>query len=434
VPALLVTALAALAFGHALWHLESTSGAPGTGISYHIFKPSDDDDSSKSDKNMTDGKEFFFDLFSMLLTDQVNGEPSDWKAELVIYGSVVIFSVFFMNIFLGVIMEGYSIEKARWGQTLGRMRVHSSYTFLLRTKIIPANVLGTCPTRIILCLAIGLSIAFQYVATHFTKESELGYVPWYTPYVIFVLYGTILFCSYQNLTGPICPLQRRTETNYLWTCVPRDSNMNADEGLQEENAYLRKRISELEGHRQANRRCTLTLNQPANRPTRLESAVCSVSCIPEHEGNRRCTLPNQLSDQPTSTTSQSTACSASSIANRGMGENNMADEEMGLQRPTLLTGAKMPGQRISGAKGPIIKGHRRCTPPLQSTVCTSSVHNVTDDGMLDEEMGLQRPTLLTSAKKAVEKNYVAKELPQQVLPDSCGPDANMGWWINSTRS
>eukprot|EP00913_Durusdinium_trenchii_P022440 g21078.t2 len=76
--------------------------------------------------------------FTTLITQGLPKDPPEDQLELIVlYGSVLFFSVFVMNIFIGVISEQYASEKKQVHLAFQSLRASSCLTFLMRVSVIP---------------------------------------------------------------------------------------------------------------------------------------------------------------------------------------------------------------------------------------------------------------------------------------------------------
>ncbi|CAE7900195.1 GIP, partial [Symbiodinium microadriaticum] len=84
-----------------------------------------------------------FRTFATLITQGLpEHEPEDGLELLVLYGGVLFFSIFVLNIFIGVIDEEYKNEKELSHLRFLGLRASSCLTYLLRVRVIPCGLLG----------------------------------------------------------------------------------------------------------------------------------------------------------------------------------------------------------------------------------------------------------------------------------------------------
>eukprot|EP00439_Symbiodinium_sp_Y106_P059233 s161_g8.t1 len=84
-----------------------------------------------------------FRTFATLITQGLpEHEPEDGLELLVLYGGVLFFSIFVLNIFIGVIDEEYKNEKELSHLRFLGLRASSCLTYLLRVRVIPCRLLG----------------------------------------------------------------------------------------------------------------------------------------------------------------------------------------------------------------------------------------------------------------------------------------------------
>jgi len=143
-PSSVVCLIAVCAFTHAKWVMEATPLWPDT----------------------------FYDSFSLLITAGLPAETSTNFSLLYAYFAVSAFSVFFLNIFIGVIGENYTAEKEAAHLSLLKKKCGLCYTFLMRAKLLPCGLMSRRNADRL--LAIGAAISL-YTAT--TKLFAPGITP-----------------------------------------------------------------------------------------------------------------------------------------------------------------------------------------------------------------------------------------------------------------
>jgi len=160
------------------------------------------------------------------------------------YVAVLVFSMFVLNIFIGVIGEQYEVQKERCPIIFQHRRATACFNFLIRAKVLPCTLLSRRLALVVQALAVGSMLALQFEGLR--RGSSL---PWTKSSFILCQLVT-LFCAYQNpkapwtkaTTGNCCSVEK----SYLWLVVPRKSKVHCkmDEVkemvLQLQNALLGK--------------------------------------------------------------------------------------------------------------------------------------------------------------------------------------------------
>mmetsp|Transcript_11764 Transcript_11764/g.20833 ORF Transcript_11764/g.20833 Transcript_11764/m.20833 type:complete len:899 (-) Transcript_11764:46-2742(-) len=109
--------------------------------------------------------------FSTLITQGLPEKaPSDTLELLVMYAGVSFFSVFVLNIFIGVIGEEYSHEKERVSLMFQNVRTSSCLTFLLRTLVLPCNLYTAMTAFFIAKTCVVTAVVMQVLALGWDKR------------------------------------------------------------------------------------------------------------------------------------------------------------------------------------------------------------------------------------------------------------------------
>eukprot|EP00930_Biecheleria_cincta_P068184 TRINITY_DN5537_c0_g5_i1.p1 TRINITY_DN5537_c0_g5~~TRINITY_DN5537_c0_g5_i1.p1 ORF type:complete len:910 (+),score=129.48 TRINITY_DN5537_c0_g5_i1:116-2845(+) len=107
----------------------------------------------------------FFQGFSTLITQGLPEHPPDDTLELLLmYAGVSFFSIFVLNIFIGVIGEQYSTEKQQVKLMFQNVRASCCLTFLLRALVLPCNLLTRDVSAILCLLGAIVAAATQFLA------------------------------------------------------------------------------------------------------------------------------------------------------------------------------------------------------------------------------------------------------------------------------
>jgi len=157
-----------------------------------------------------DWRTTFFQSFATLLTTQLPTDP--WERNglelLVTYSAVLFFSIFMLNICIGVIGTAYAEEQARVPRTFLHHRACCCLNFLLRVRVLPTQLCGRRCANIAIILALGLCV-FTQVHGLLVHHGALR-----TRTIFFFSQLVMLLASYQTPDLQWCPTQDRK--HYLW--------------------------------------------------------------------------------------------------------------------------------------------------------------------------------------------------------------------------
>eukprot|EP00438_Fugacium_kawagutii_P032686 Skav221347 [mRNA] locus=scaffold1845:137688:140523:- [translate_table: standard] len=178
--------------------------------------------------------------FARLIANELEDSPPANMEMLVLLFGVLFFSVFMMNVFIGVINDQYSEEKKTVRLAFQKLRTQSCLTHLLRMSVIPCDVL-TAPLATALQIGCVLACIGIQVAALVDEEYKLPSCAQF--FAFFFLQLLTFFASFQckGCDYPWLTFIRRTSktTRYLWICQPRDWHMDDDK--REENTRSRTR-------------------------------------------------------------------------------------------------------------------------------------------------------------------------------------------------
>jgi len=151
--------------------------------------------------------------FSMLITGSIpDGTHCDTLRMFLTYTSILMFTVFFLNIFIGVIGENYSIQKGLSPLVFQNVRSGCCCAFLLRASCIPAFLCQPCVAGAASAFAGAVALGIQ-VANY--MGTRIGYAA-----VSFALCQTVMvLAAYQNPSAPWGRSQSNSaeqEPHYLW--------------------------------------------------------------------------------------------------------------------------------------------------------------------------------------------------------------------------
>mmetsp|Transcript_143608 Transcript_143608/g.357925 ORF Transcript_143608/g.357925 Transcript_143608/m.357925 type:complete len:817 (-) Transcript_143608:132-2582(-) len=149
------------------------------------------------------------DVFDMLVLG-ANPAPRmhDSVHKMLAYISILAFTVFFLNIFIGVIGENYSKQKDLAGVVFQQTRSRICSTYMLRASVVPCRLCRPSVATLASLLAAGVCIVFQYEVYRGAKMP-------FDLTIIFVLCQMVMLLSaYQTPDAPW--VQREAEPHYLW--------------------------------------------------------------------------------------------------------------------------------------------------------------------------------------------------------------------------
>ena len=170
-----------------------------------------------------------FDSFVLLVTQGLPASPpEDTIKLLLLYVGVLVFSVFVLNIFIGIISEQLEHGREQTDLLFHSARTASCSTFLLRVRVLPCNMVGGRCALVLGCLAALFSMALQAAALH----SGWHLHPLYQMQA-FVLSQVTIFLSAIQCRGSQLPWESwvrkssasfeesRSDKRYLWICEPK---------------------------------------------------------------------------------------------------------------------------------------------------------------------------------------------------------------------
>mmetsp|Transcript_27503 Transcript_27503/g.78723 ORF Transcript_27503/g.78723 Transcript_27503/m.78723 type:complete len:810 (+) Transcript_27503:58-2487(+) len=188
----------------------------------------------------------FYDSFTLLITAGLPEVSSSGFNLCYAFFAVCSFSVFFLNIFIGVIGENYANEKDSAAVSLLRKKSGLCCTFLMRAQLIPCNLMSRRLANALLYTGIGVILfcagaKILCPALHF----PLNY-----PLSCFVLaqFMCMLAC-YQDPEGGWAKNARKdreTRPRYIWMACQDLKEAPSDEArLQSSISDLKTELSEL---------------------------------------------------------------------------------------------------------------------------------------------------------------------------------------------
>ena len=178
-----------------------------------------------------------FNSFVLLVTQGLpSSPPEDTIKLLLLYVGVLVFSVFVLNIFIGIISEQLEHGREQADLLFHSARTASCSTFLLRVCVLPCDWLGARGALLLGCLAALFSMALQAAALHsgWHLPAYRG-EPGLYQLLAFVLSQLTIFLSAIQCKGSHLPWESwareweswvsfeesRSAQRYLWICEPR---------------------------------------------------------------------------------------------------------------------------------------------------------------------------------------------------------------------
>ncbi|CAE8636699.1 unnamed protein product [Polarella glacialis] len=164
----------------------------------------------------------FFSSFSTLITAALPAKPNiDWLELLTVYASILFFTVFILNIFIGVISEMYIVEKENVRLNFRQLRAGSCLQYLLRARIMPCRLCSKVTSFIVIIITTMVAVAvqgFYLVVREGADQTWIG--------------GSLFFCqliivlaSYQNPSAAWVVNAHSLQDNcFVWFCKKKKIN------------------------------------------------------------------------------------------------------------------------------------------------------------------------------------------------------------------
>lgn len=159
----------------------------------------------------------FFQSFATLITTELPQNPWDcsWLELFVTYGAVLFFSIFMLNIFIGVIGTTYEQEQERVPQTFLHHRACCCLNFLLRARVIPCNLCSRLCANICTAATLSLCVITQVQGLIYQNGGLFARI-------IFIFsQALMLLAAYQTPGLCWCPME--DNKRYLWLTTPCNS-------------------------------------------------------------------------------------------------------------------------------------------------------------------------------------------------------------------
>ncbi|CAL1132502.1 unnamed protein product, partial [Cladocopium goreaui] len=168
------------------------------------------------DSNQPVWGQVFHDSFLTLITASIPEDSTHVSMDelCLCYLAVLMFSIFFLNIFIGVIGELYESEKGRSGLTFQELRAQSVLSFQLRAQILPSALcnatLAQVMASIIFCIIVGIQL-FCVVTRWRLPHCEM---------IFTFLQLAMIVCVFQRPDEDWRSRDKGSVNKYLWICKP----------------------------------------------------------------------------------------------------------------------------------------------------------------------------------------------------------------------
>lgn len=168
----------------------------------------------------------FLESFATLITAGLPADPNEDSALklILVLAAVMYFSVFILNIFIGVIGELYVSLKENVAISFKQVRAASCFNFLLRCRVFPCSI---CSLRMS-SFVIGVAVLFA-LATQVYCFVDHRYAAWVNV-VFLVSQFTIVGASYQDSESPWAHfVHGPADDHYMWYCRKQMDNPKDEE-------------------------------------------------------------------------------------------------------------------------------------------------------------------------------------------------------------
>ncbi|CAE8617446.1 unnamed protein product [Polarella glacialis] len=158
-----------------------------------------------------------WETFSILITSSLpefDADSGDQLKLILALVAVLFFSVFILNIFIGVMSEVYMDETSKCQLTYRRERACACLNYLLRSRVMACGVFSKATSYIVVAVAasVAVGIQFFFFRNHLLMNKGVG--------LVFMLcQGLIVFCAYQDPESPLTTSSRGAGASYyIWYC------------------------------------------------------------------------------------------------------------------------------------------------------------------------------------------------------------------------
>lgn len=182
--------------------------------------------------------DIILESFTTLITGAIpevdtEGPQSDNLRLVLILVAVLFFSVFILNIFIGVMGELYLKEKTRASLTFWQLQANSCFQYLLRCRVLPCRLMSQMHGLLLMIMASVVAVVVQVVCMY--DHTYRGI----TVSIIFgVCQASILIGAYQDPDRSwVKYAHAPDEDAYIWYCKPRPKETE-DRLVQDMNNVL----------------------------------------------------------------------------------------------------------------------------------------------------------------------------------------------------
>eukprot|EP00929_Paragymnodinium_shiwhaense_P001530 TRINITY_DN101762_c0_g1_i1.p1 TRINITY_DN101762_c0_g1~~TRINITY_DN101762_c0_g1_i1.p1 ORF type:complete len:830 (-),score=152.78 TRINITY_DN101762_c0_g1_i1:45-2534(-) len=204
VPATLLTLTAFAAICHAMFCLQDEAYREETSVSL---------------------RDFYYSMFSLLFTNELPDYDFSDMQSVLVYLSTLLFSIFYMNIFIAILGEQYSREMQSTSVVITHRRAAMCYTFLLRAKVLPTSFCSGGVSLLIIIFSTVLALAIE-VACWMKGGLFFGARPWF-----FFCQLIMYLASFQN---PSEAWVTKSPQRHFWLIFPKQQDHFASQSREEQ--------------------------------------------------------------------------------------------------------------------------------------------------------------------------------------------------------
>jgi hypothetical protein len=164
--------------------------------------------------------------FETLITAELpsNTAQSGILEGFLTYAAVLIFSIFVLNVFIGVIGEQYEVQKRLCAQIFQHQRANACFDFLTRARVIPCSLMSV-GMGLAMSAVAGLGI-FALLFVSLVRSETVAHESAY--FAVFQM--LLVLAAYQNPQAPwatpcsVISDNDSTHKYYLWLATPREAS------------------------------------------------------------------------------------------------------------------------------------------------------------------------------------------------------------------
>jgi len=192
-----------------------------------------------------------YDSFSLLITagmPDLYSQTDTPNIDLVFaYGAVICFSVFFLNIFIGVLSEVYAAEKAKVALNFQKQKCGYCLAFLTRAQVLPGRLLSAFAIPVVLLLTWAVMtaiIVWRCLSTHSDNHQNFSFV------VLVICQMVGLLVCYQDpddrWSKPSRDQTLADKPRYLWMACPVEQlELSASTSMEQQIQEMREEVKVL---------------------------------------------------------------------------------------------------------------------------------------------------------------------------------------------